>query len=529
MIAHDNYLNLKVYNAGLYLRLSREDEENGQSMSIKNQKDYLMSYVLEKGWNIVDIYIDDGFSGLNFDRPAFQNMIKDIEDKKIDLVITKDLSRLGRDYIKTGYYIERYFPIKNIRYIALSDGIDTFEKSANNDMTPFKSVSNDMFAKDTSQKIRTIFYSKRIKGEFIGAFAPYGYVKSDIDKNKLVIDPVAAEVVKRIFELYLNGCSMAEIGRILTQEKVLTPTEYKNKVQKLSYVNVNAKLNVWRTETIKRILTNPTYIGNMAQRRCEKISYKIKKFRKIPRSGWIIAENTHEPIISKEDFETVQEFMKKKACISYPTERVNHLLAGLIFCGDCKMSMTFRRLGAQKEFFCICSGYSRFGKDKCQRNIIKEDFLNEYVITNLKEISAKAIENQEEFCNGFKISEMNSPSDKNDKEKKAIVKRLDEIKIIIKSLYEDKVKGVVSESDFIAMSSEFNVERDELSNQLLRIEEKKQTENKTKSPEQVIEIIKNIVDFDSISPLLIGQLIENVEIYKSKEIVINYKFKNPFE
>ena len=322
---------------------------------------------------------------------------------------------------------------------------------------------------------------------------------------------------------------MAEIGRILTQEKVLTPTEYKNTVQKLSYVNVNAKFNVWRTETIKRILTNPTYIGNMAQHRSEKISYKIKKFRKIPRSGWIIAENTHEPIISKEDFETVQELIKKKACISYPTERVPHLLAGLIFCGDCKMPMTFRRLGAQKELFCICSGYSRFGKDKCQRNIIKEDLLNEYVITNLKEISKKVIKNQEEFCNGFKFAKINSPSDKNDKEKKAILKRLDEIRTIIKSLYEDKVKGIVSENDFIAMSSEFNIERDELSNQLLRIEEKQQIENKTKSPEQVIEIIKNIVDFNNISPLLIGQLIENVEIYKSKEIIINYKFKNPFE
>lgn len=152
MITHDNYASLKIYNAGLYLRLSREDEENGQSMSIKNQQDYLMHYVLEQGWNISEIYIDDGYSGLNFDRPAFKNMIKDIENKKIDLVITKDLSRLGRDYIDTGYYLERYFPQKKIRYIALSDGIDTFEKSANNDMTPFKSVINDMYAKDISKR-----------------------------------------------------------------------------------------------------------------------------------------------------------------------------------------------------------------------------------------------------------------------------------------------------------------------------------------------------------------------------------------
>lgn len=529
MITHDNYASLKIYNAGLYLRLSREDEENGQSMSIKNQQDYLMHYVLEQGWNISEIYIDDGYSGLNFDRPAFKNMIKDIENKKIDLVITKDLSRLGRDYIDTGYYLERYFPQKKIRYIALSDGIDTFEKSANNDMTPFKSVINDMYAKDISKKIRTVMDTKRINGKFIGAFAPFGYVKSNEDKNMLVTDHKAAQVVKRIFEMYLSGCSMAEIAHILTDEKVLTPTEYKNKVQNLAYVNVHAKFHVWRTETIKGILTNPTYIGNMTQHRSEKISYKVKKFKKIPRSDWMIAENTHEPIISKEDFETVQERIARKACISYPTQRVNHLLAGLIFCGDCKMPMTFRRLGAKKEFVCICSGYSRFGKEKCQRNVIKEDLLNQFVLTSLKEISAKAIRNPDDFCNGFSISDRKPAHLKFDKEKKEILKRLDEIKTIIKSLYEDKVRAIISEEDFLMMSSAFNYEKEALSNRLLKLEEKVKQTNHHQSPEQMIQLIKRIVTFESIPSLLIGQFIESVEVYKSKEIVVNYKFHNPFK
>ncbi len=528
MITHYNYTSHKIYNAGLYLRLSREDEESGQSMSIKNQQDYLMNYILEQGWNVYEIYIDDGYSGLNFDRPAFKNMIKDIENKKVDLVITKDLSRLGRDYIDTGYYLERYFPQKNIRYIALSDGIDTFEKSANNDMTPFKSVINDMYAKDISKKIRTVMDTKRINGKFIGAFAPFGYVKAKEDKNMLVVDSKASKVVKRIFEMYLNGYSMAKIARVFTDEKILTPTEYKNKVQNLAYVNVNSKFNVWRTETIKGILTNPTYIGNMAQHRSEKISYKVKKFKKIPRSDWIIAENTHEPIISKEDFEAVQERIKRKACISYPTERENHLLAGLIFCGDCKMPMTFRRLGAKKEFVCICSGYSRFGKEKCQRNVIKENLLNQFVLTSLKEITAKAISNPDEFCNSFSVSDTKSTYEKSDKEKKDILKRLDEIKTIIKSLYEDKVRGIISEENFLMMSSEFNNEKEVLSNRLLNIDEKSKQNRKKQSPEQIIELIKQIVSFENISPLLIGQLIENIEVYKSKKIVINYKFQNPF-
>lgn len=529
MITHDNYTSLKVYNVGLYLRLSREDEESGQSMSIKNQQDYLMNYVLERGWNIAEIYIDDGYSGLNFNRPAFKNMIKDIENKKIDLVITKDLSRLGRDYIDTGYYLERYFPQKNIRYIALSDGIDTFEKSANNDMTPFKSVINDMYAKDISKKIRTVMDTKRINGKFIGAFAPFGYVKSEEDKNMLVIDNEAAQVVKRIFEMYLNGCSMAEIARVFTDERVLTPTEYKNKVQNLAYVNVNSKFNIWRTETIKGILTNPTYIGNMAQHRSEKINYKVKKFKKVPRSDWIIAENTHEPVISKKDFETVQERLARKACTAYPTKRVNHLLAGLIFCGDCKMPMTFRRLGAKKEFVCICSGYSRFGKEKCRRNVINENLLNQLILKSLKEISAKAISSPDEFCNSFSVSDK-PHYEKYDKEKKETVKRLDEIKTIIKSLYEDKVRGIISEESFLMMSSEFNNEKEFLSNKLLKIEEKsKLTNKKCESPEQVMKLIKRVVSFESISPLLTGQLIESVEVYKSKEIVVNYKFHNPFK
>lgn len=529
MITQNNCLDTMVYNVGLYLRLSREDEESGQSMSIKNQKDYLVNYVLEKGWNITKIYIDDGYSGLNFDRPDFKKMIADIENKKINLVITKDLSRLGRDYIDTGYYIERYFPQKNIRYIALSDGIDTFTKSANNDMTPFKSVLNDMYAKDISKKIRTVMDTKRINGQFIGAFAPFGYVKSPEDKNKLIIDSVAAETVKRIFSMYLNGCSMAKIASTLTSENVPTPTEYKRTVQNLSYVNVNIKYNVWRTETIKGILTNPTYIGNMAQHRSEKISYKMKKFKKIPRKDWIIAENTHEAIISKEDFSCVQERIRQKSQLQYPTERVNHLLGGLIFCGDCKMPMTFRRVGKKKEFICLCSGYSRFGKEKCLRNTIKEDALNEYVLTHLKSISQKVFENKAEFCRSFNTESVDLVADNAQKETEKTLKRLAEIKKIIKSLYEDKVRGIVTEEDFLMMSSEFSEEKEKMSMRLAEIENEKSKSQEKKSPEQIIDIIEKIISFDIISPLLIGQLIEKIEIYKSNEIIITYKFYNPFE
>ena len=531
-MAHDNYNNLinnnTIYNVGIYLRLSREDETTGQSTSIQNQKDYIINYVLEQGWNIYNTYIDDGYSGLNFDRPAFKNLIADIENKKVNLVITKDLSRLGRDYIDTGYYLERYFPQKNVRYIALSDGIDTFEKTTNNDMSPFKSVINDMYAKDISKKIRTVMDTKRINGQFIGAFAPYGYVKDKENKNKLIIDEEAANVVRRIYEMYIGGQSMSGIVRIFNQEKILPPTEYKKQVQNLTYVNVNSKFGVWRLETIRRILTNPTYIGNMAQHRSEKINYKVKRFKKIPRKDWIIAENTHEPIIDKNTYDTVQAMIEKKAGTFYPSQRVEHILSGIIYCGDCGMPMTFRRLKRQgvNQMFCICSGYSRFGKEKCERNLIKEDLLNEYVLTELKNITSKTIEHKE-FFNEL-ISDL--PKDKPNRtqnEFDRINKRLNDIKKIIKNLYEDKVRGIISEEDFLSMSAEFNQEKETLSKRCNDLLEQEQ--NKELSLEKSFELLCSIIDFENIEKPVLTKLIKKIEVFRNKDIIIHYNFKNPFE
>ncbi|MFZ5985827.1 MAG: recombinase family protein [Bacillota bacterium] len=198
---YDNY-NGEKFNVGLYLRLSKEDDTYNQSESILNQKDYLSDIVIKNGWTLVDTYVDDGFTGTNFDRPGFNMLLNDIEEKKINLVITKDLSRLGRDYIKTGYYIEQYFPEHGVRFIAVNDGIDTFsQNNSNNDLSPFKSVMNDMYAKDISKKVRSTMDNKRANGKFIGAFAPYGYVKSPENKNKLVIDPETSPIIKQIFKV----------------------------------------------------------------------------------------------------------------------------------------------------------------------------------------------------------------------------------------------------------------------------------------------------------------------------------------
>lgn len=524
MQAQNNYKNIQIYQAGLYLRLSREDEVTGQSVSIGNQKDFLMNYVLEQGWNITDIYIDDGYTGLNFDRPEFKRMIADIENKKVNLVITKDLSRLGRDYIDTGYYLERYFPQKAVRYIALSDGIDTFENTTNNDMSPFKAVINDMYAKDISKKIRTVMDTKRINGQFIGAFAPYGYVKDEHNKNMLLVDEESAKIVKRIFTMYLSGCSMAEIVRVFNREQLLTPTEYKNQVQNLSYVNVNVKTRGWRMETIKRILTNPTYIGNMAQHRSEKINYKVKKFKKIPPSDWIIAEHTHEAIIDEQDFAITQQLIQKKASITYPTPRTEHLLGGLLVCGDCEMPMTFRRREKSKEFIAICSGYSRFGKEKCNRNVIDEALLNDYVISDLKSLSKRFL--HEDFLKHFSNFSIDNAKQRNDIELAKICKRQDEIRQIIKSLYEDKVKGILTEADFLEMSAEYDAEKSRLAEKQKELIHQQTVKEPTIDEFQALII--GLISHEKISPIMISQLIKKVEIFKNKEIIIHYRFQNPY-
>lgn len=283
------------YRAGLYLRLSKEDETHGQSGSIANQQALLKRYAAEQGFQVVDCYIDDGYSGLHFDRPGFQRLLRDIEAGRVNLVMTKDLSRLGRDYIDTGYYLERYFPGRQVRYIALADGIDTFDKHcAQNDMGPFKSVMNDLYAKDISKKVRAVMDAKREAGQFIGAFAPYGYRKDPADKNRLLADEAAARVVRGIFSACLSGVSMAEIARRLNREGVLPPSRYKAEIQRLPYSNANASQGIWRPETIRTILGNPTYMGDVAQHKNEKLSYKLKASQRLPREAWTVVANTHD-------------------------------------------------------------------------------------------------------------------------------------------------------------------------------------------------------------------------------------------
>lgn len=523
MFSRDNYYNTTIFSVGIYLRLSKEDEYSGQSESITNQRDFITSYVIEQGWNIYDVYIDDGFSGLNFDRPSFKKMICDIDDKKINLVITKDLSRLGRDYIDTGYYLERYFPQKNVRYIALADGIDTFSKNSNNDMSPFKSVINDMYAKDISNKIRTVMDTKRKNGQFIGSFAPYGYIKDPNNKNHFIIDPEAAQVVKRIFELYITGNSMHSIVKLLNNENVDCPSKYKRKNS--NYKNAMVKNYKWTQETIKRILSNPTYKGDMAQGRQYKINYKVKKYKKIPKENWIIASNTHEPIIKPEDFDYAQELISSKITSYTTPEKANHLLNGLLFCKDCGAKMTFRR-NCSGKMIMMCINYSRYGKDKCSSHTLNEKLVEDYVIGELKKIADYVI--TDEFCNDVKII---VPENNNliDNDLNQAEKRLIEINDTIKTLYIDKLKGILDEEMFLSISKEYSDEKEKLNHKIIQLTKRKEELKKAQKEIDYISILKNTLNFENLNKQVISQLINKIEISKEKEIFIYYNFKNPYE
>ena len=519
----------KVYNAGIYVRLSQEDEKIGQSESITNQKDFIYNYVLDKGWNVADVYIDDGFTGTNFDRPGFQSLIADIEAGKVNLVITKDMSRLGRDYIETGHYIERYFPMKNVRYIAITDGIDTFDvNSSSNDMTPFKAVFNDLYAKDISKKIRATMDNKRYNGQFIGAFPPYGYAKDGENKNKLIIDETAANVVRYIYDMYVNGTSMSKITDILNDEGVPSPNEYKK--QTSTYSNVNAKFNIWTQQTVKSILSNPTYRGNMTQGRSMKINYKTKKFRKIRRENWIIAENTHEPIIDADTYELVQTMLEKYASIDYG-KKAPHLFSGLLYCGDCGFPMTFRREN-KSRFVMICTNYSRHGK--CSRHQVYEEELNQIVLDDLNRIAKKVL-NSKKIVQDLSSDMPKRKTSHIKPDTVSIEKRLNEIKNIIKSLYDDKVRGLITEDTFIEMMQSYNEEKEVLANKQYKNIAKAETK-KNQPTLNYVKLIEDVITFKQPNKALLTQLIDKIEVfeidngrrrYTEKEIKVQYTFPKP--
>ena len=370
------------FKVGLYIRLSRDDG-NVESDSIVSQRSLLKQYVKENNYVVVDEYVDDGFSGTNFDRPDFNRLLNDIELDRVNMVITKDMSRLGRDYIGIGNLIEKYFPEHNVRYIAVTDNVDTFLDSSNNDIAPFKAIMNDMYAKDISKKIKSSLKAKQKEGKWVGGRTPFGYIQDPDDKNHLVVNVEQAVVVKRIFNMCLEGLSFFKIAKQLTNEGVKTPAQYYSFEWKSNY---NLKYGEWHSKTIRDILTNRMYIGDMVQNKRSKVNYKVKKVIKNNPKDYIIVENTHAPIIDKKTFYEVQKRIPKN--VGRTEKKENHLLDGLLYCGDCghRISIPARRK-KDNRCYTICNYYRTYMKQRlCTTHSNNYDELENVIISSLTEM-----------------------------------------------------------------------------------------------------------------------------------------------
>lgn len=338
----------RIYNTAIYCRLSKDDDNIGESSSIQTQKSMLEGYCREQCFLVHDFYVDDGYSGLNYNRPGFERMLNDIDNGKVNLVITKDLSRLGRDYIQTGYYTEVYFEKKKVRYIALNDGFDSDRDD--NDIAPFKNILNDMYAKDLSCKVKAAKRQRAKNGFFISAQAPYGYKQDPADKNHLVVDQEAAEVVRRIFELALSGFDAVRIARALKAERVINSSGYKakNGDTRFSRYNDNQnpeKVYEWCYATIQKIMQDRVYVGDMVNHKAKVANYKTKQRVTVPQDRHIVVENTHKPLVSKDDFMQVQSLIKSRPSPS--TFEVENIFRGILFCSECRhrLSMAHKRSG----------------------------------------------------------------------------------------------------------------------------------------------------------------------------------------
>ena len=517
-----NIMNNIDYRVGIYIRLSKEDEEKekySESESVQNQRTLLMQYIKENKFNFVAEYVDDGVSGTSFDRPAFNKMIDDIEQGKINMVITKDLSRLGRNYVQSGYYTETYFPEHNVRYIAILDNIDTALDSANNDIAPFKSILNEMYAKDTSKKINSVLQSKRNNGEYLGT-APYGYKKDPENKYHLIIDEEAANVVKLIYEKYLAGFGTMQIADYLSKKKIPIPSDYnkrKRGTKSLTY-------GLWQQSTVRFILSNEIYTGTVIQGKRKKVSFKSKKFINLPEEDWVKVENMHEAIISKEDFERA-----KKVIDATKGSRVvqnDYLFKGLLRCYDCKGYIGIRSPDKNGNIYGRCQRYGRFGKfDVCSPHNFNYQVFEEQMLEVLKEVC-------KEYTNKKKLEEIAKQTKTKQAKEFDINKQIELFKQTIEKetrklevMYDDRLAGIISLDEYMKNAKRIKEIVKGYEENIKDLEKELAGENTKNKETKLDNLIEEFLEMEKPTKEIIREFIEKIEIHSDKQVDIYFNFK----
>ena len=500
----------------LYPRLSHEDELQGESNSISNQKRILEAYAKQNGFTNLRWYTDDGFSGANFQRPGFQAMLADIEAGKVGTVIVKDMSRLGRNYLQVGFYTEMLFPQKGVRFIAVNDNVDSANGGMDNDFTPLRNLFNEWLVRDTSKKIKAVKRAKGMSGKPVTSKPVYGYLM-DEDEN-YIVDEETAPVVQQIYQLCLAGNGPTKIARMLTEQQIPTPgtLEYRRTGSTRRYhPGYECK---WATNTVVHLLENREYTGCLVNFKTEKPSYKLKHSIENPPEKQAVFENHHEPIIDRETWERVQELRKQR-------KRPNRydevgLFSGILFCADCGSVMYQQRYQTdkRKQDCYICGSYKKRTAD-CTAHFIRTDLLTAGVLSNLRKVTSYAAKHEARFMK--LLIEQNEDGDRRrnaakKKELEAAEKRIAELSAIFKRLYEDSVTGRISDERFTELSADYEAEQKELKERAARLrEELSKAQEATANAEKFMNVVRRHTTIEELTPTLLREFVEKIVVHES--------------
>lgn len=525
----------KVWSAAIYIRLSREDGDKEESNSIGNQRLFLTNFLAEDAdIEIFDEYIDDGYTGTNFNRPSFQRMIQDMKDQKVNCVVVKDLSRFGRNYIEVGEYIEKIFPFMDIRFISVGDMIDSFKnpQTANNLIVPFKNIINDEYCRDISNKVRASLDIRRKQGKFIGSFASYGYLKDPEDHNHLVIDDDAADVVRDIFRWYIGGTPIIGIAKRLNKMGVPNPTAYK-KNQGFNYKHPSMRINdgLWCDATVRRILMNRVYTGCLVQGKNKIRSYKVQKAVAVPEDQWIIVPDTHDPIISKEDFDTAQMLLDRGTRVS-PHQKHVFVLSGYMRCADCRKAMN-RKLISQPYadyMYYVCSTFKKMDHTACSKHTIRSDKVEAAVLEVLRKQIDLAVDMDSVIKRIKESGKTQNGSKRLEAQIAAKQKELSRIEGLKVDLYPDWKNGDLSRDEYLTLKRRFEDQIGGIRQEIACMEQ--EVEKHDNGIDGTNEFITSFTKFRNLEKLTreaVVELVDEIDVHEGGKITIHLRFADAFQ
>ena len=512
-------LKQQIKITALYCRLSRDDEYSGDSVSIQTQKTLLSQYAKERGFTNCEYFVDDGYSGTNYNRPDFQRMLNLVEDERVGIVCVKDLSRLGRDYLQTGYYTEVVFPEHNVRFIAINDNVDS--AAGDNEFAPFKNIINEWYARDSSRKVRSALRAQAQNGEYTGSFPPFGYRKDPVNRHHLIPNEYAP-LVRRMFQMALEGESCYHIAQKLEKEQIPTPrASLMAAYGKYGTPEREKHPNKWDKSTVRGILRNPIYLGNLVSQKTQKKSFKDKRIVHRPEEEWLIVEGTHEALVDQATFDTVQQRLQVKQ--PAPTVSPENILRGLMFCGGCNTRMAFSSATGRKScgHYC-CSKHRRYGGKECSSHYISAKQIKAVLLEDIQRHASLAAEDKEKYiAHLMRLSEREWDGEKASitKEAEQCQRRISELDILLKRLYEDNVFGRISDERFASLSADYEAESRNLKDRYNEIQVLLASyARQSHDAKEFAALVEQYTDITELTEEFLHTLIEKVVVHE-KEII----------